>query len=130
MAPHEMADRSVRGIIISTLLILISIVICISVVVVGIDASCAETIETWLPYYPGAEVREVRHDMFRARAMGNTLVVLHTQDDLRRVDRWYVDLRNRLTRDNMPPGLARVVHTVRREASSTVIYLHSQCAYN
>jgi hypothetical protein len=131
MAPHEMHDRSIPSIIISTIIIMLLVVLIFIGAVLGIDEACHSSIETWVPYYPDATVVDIEHDLFRPRAMGNSLVILETDDDSRTVTDWYQSLQATLRAENVPEGFAVYGYNIQpREGEGVTIYLYSECAYN
>jgi len=132
LAPHQYADRSIRGMIISTIVITIAIIVVFGLAVMGIDYSCQVTIETWTPYYPDAEVVSVEYDLFRPRAMGNSLVILSTPDEYLVVNEWYQDHQANLREMDQVEGIATYGFNVRNNPDSdgSLIYLFSECAYN
>jgi hypothetical protein len=131
MAPHEMHDVQFLASSSAPIIIMLLVVLIFSWGGFGIDEACHSSIETWVPYYPDATVVDIEHDLFRPRAMGNSLVILETDDDSRTVTDWYQSLQATLRAENVPEGFAVYGYNIQpREGEGVTIYLYSECAYN
>lgn len=62
---------------------------CIIVSFVGVDAMCYSSLSQRLPYYPGATVTLERHNFLRPFGMGETIVILDSDDPPETVQKWY-----------------------------------------
>jgi len=129
MAPHlRNRDNPVRATLLSTLVIMAGIFACTGVTVVAIDAACNEYIERWAPYYPNAEQISAEYDFIRLRGMGNSLVVLQTDDDRATVSRWYGEWYRNEAGSSQGIGTAGY-RLEERPDDSLYIYLFSRCAW-
>jgi hypothetical protein len=69
--------------------LLAAFVFCIGTVLLAIDRVCYTSLSRRLPLYPNAEVRLRQHNLFSEFGMGNTAVILFTQDEPDTVRQWY-----------------------------------------
>lgn len=129
-APHlNTGGRSLLGMLVSTLLLMLALVACMGTSIVVIDAACRASIEEWVPLYPKGEVVDVQHDFLRERAMGRSRVTLYTEDAPQDVSAWYREYQVSLrTRSNT---LASVDYRVRRapDDQGSLIDIISNCAF-
>ena len=65
------------------------IVGCIGTFMIGVDAGCYGAMTRKIPIYPGARVISQHYNLFRAFGMGETLVLIETDDDVETVRNWY-----------------------------------------
>jgi hypothetical protein len=103
--------------------------ICLGSIIVGADMICKSNVETWLPYYPNAEVVSIEHDFIRARAMGETWVVLSSPDDPETVRQFYRDNTLALMRAETLRGWAITDWRVEADpdGEGSIIRLYSLC---
>ena len=73
----------------SILVVMAVLFICIGVSFVGVDAMCYSSLSQKLPLYPGATVTLERHNFLRAFGMGETVMVLDSDDPVETVQAWY-----------------------------------------
>ena len=79
----------------------------IAVIILLADIKCAYDIENWwAPLYPNGETVDVQYDLFRARALGLTKVIMVSSDDVETVKQFYRDTRLATLRAEKTRGLA------------------------
>lgn len=128
MAPHERQQTSVTRVALSVMIIMAGIFACTGVTIFGIDAACNEYIDRWAPIYPEATQVELEYDFIRPRGMGNTYMVLETNDPLLEVNSWYIDRRAEAGRSE---GIGQAGFQVEPtdDGDGTIIRLYSTCAW-
>lgn len=117
------------------LLLILIIFGCLGVSVFTLDQLCYVTLSQRLPLYPDAEITVERHNMFRARGMGETYMELVSPDDPDTVSRWYGSTAGRYQREAVRTNdpLYRLA-TAERAIGSTedrdgsLIQLYGTCA--
>lgn len=126
--PRDRQDHT-RGTLIGLAVVSLSVVVLFGLVVLGLDADCHADIQRWLPLYPDAEVVSVEHDFFRAQAMGRTVMILRSPDDVLTTRRWYVDVWDREADIDPNRGLAIVNFQVNADPDSdgSLVILSSSC---
>lgn len=95
------------------LLVIILIVICTGTITLALDNICYAGLTQRIPIYPGAEIVNEEHNMFRQFGMGNTTITLITPDDPDTVRSWYASRNGTWLRQNLQssdPG-ARLLRT-------------------
>lgn len=71
------------------------------------DIKCAYDIENWwAPLYPNGKTVEVEYDLFRARALGVTKLIMESPDDVETVKQFYREKRLATLREGKTRGLA------------------------
>lgn len=83
--PYGCSQRALLG----TLLVVLVLFGCIGISFVGVDAMCYSSLSQRLPLYPGATVTLERHNFLRTFGMGETVMVLESDDPPDVVQRWY-----------------------------------------
>ncbi len=83
-----MKRPSVKGLS-GCLLVIILIAICGGTLTFAMDTMCYAGLTQRMPIYPGAEIVNEEHNMFRSFGMGNTTLTLFTPDDPETVRAWY-----------------------------------------
>lgn len=78
-----------RRALLSVLVLLVALFACVGVSFVGVDAMCYSSLSQRLPLYPGATVTLERHNFMRAFGMGETIMVLESDDPPEVVQAWY-----------------------------------------
>lgn len=63
------------------LAIIVGIFLCSGVSFFAVDRVCHAALSQRLPLYPGAEVRSRTHNLFSEFGMGNTVIVLYSEDE-------------------------------------------------
>ena len=140
MAPHE-RKRSIKGTILSVIVIMIGIVACTGGLVVAIDVRCRVDIDHWMPVYPQSEIQVIQQTGFlRPRASGISQILYVTEDDPQTVQSWYRDYRREITRNvtnqDNPNAAARGMATTsfrimeNPDGEGSRILQVSECAYN
>lgn len=94
----------------------------------GVDQMCINDAERRLPFYPGALKVSEQSNGLRVRGVGNSLVVLETEDSPEEVEAWYEAHNLELLNE----GKTRGVNTVSRwleptARGATQIFYLSQC---
>lgn len=115
--------------IIKTFAILIAFAVGTVVLLVGSgDVMCSVDIERRLPLYPDAEVVATEYNFLRPRAIGVTLMRLHTDDDEEAVRQFYRDHTLALLDEGNFNGLASVEYRVQPDDDDgTNVILYSEC---
>src|SRR5512134_3595315 len=83
--PYGCSRRALLG----TLILLIALFGCVGVSFVGVDAMCYSSLSQKLPLYPGATITLERHNFLRSFGMGETIMVLESDDPPETVQAWY-----------------------------------------
>lgn len=120
---------------------MVGIFTCTVMLTFTMDVHCHNDIEHWMPVYPGSVeiVEETRHDFFRPRAMGRTLMYFTTDDMPNVVRKWYRDHRREITRGRYSPnsetamqGVSNTLYQVQENADGdgSIITHRSECAFN
>ncbi len=79
----------------------------IAVIILLADVKCAYDIENWwAPLYPNGETVEVEYDLFRARALGVSKLIMESPDDVETVKQFYRDKRLETLNAGKSRGLA------------------------
>ncbi len=129
----ETSKQSSRRALLGIVLILALIVICVTLVTIGLDVACYNDINNWVPMYPNAEVIELEYQgLFRPRAMGATSVVLLSPDPVNVVRHWYYENLQKRIRERTSRGFAETDRWIEEnpDGEGTLIYLYSSCAWN
>lgn len=75
--------------LLALLVVPLVVLLCVLVTFVGVDSLCYSGLTQRLPIYPGATVTLERHSGLRAFGMGETILILETDDTLETVRDWY-----------------------------------------
>lgn len=120
---------TLRGCVISTLLIFAATAFCAVTGVLVIDQSCATHISEWMPPYPDAETVAQHYNFIRPFAMGITLMEQRTDDSVEDVNKWYEAHRFNTTLTE-ETAIATMLMDVRPapDGNGTVIRLSTACA--
>lgn len=120
---------TMRGCVISTLLIFAATAFCTVTGVLVIDNTCATQINAWMPPYPEAEMIREYHNFLRPFAMGVTVVEQHSEDSVETINAWYTAQRFN-TEINEDNSIATMLMDVQPapEGSGSVIRLSTACA--
>ena len=79
----------------------------IAVIILLADVKCAYDIENWwAPLYPNGETVDVEYDLFRARALGVSKLIMESPDDVETVKQFYRDKRLETLNAGKSRGLA------------------------
>jgi len=101
------ATRKQAGCIKTSLTMVGTGVAIIAVIILLADIKCSYDIENWwAPLYPNGETVSVEYDLFRARALGVTKVIMVSSDDVETVKQFYRDTRLATLRAKKTRGLA------------------------
>ncbi|MEQ8674545.1 MAG: hypothetical protein RLP44_11330 [Aggregatilineales bacterium] len=105
--------------------------ICGATVYVGLDVSCYNDAQKWLPDYPDAELLSEDYTFIRAFGVGETTRILFTTDDEDTVEDWYFnrDQTTNATGARRDDGIGFMRWTVREAGwGGTQIVLYSECS--
>ncbi|MBI5670753.1 MAG: hypothetical protein HZC41_22395 [Chloroflexi bacterium] len=83
--PYGCSRRALLGM----LVVVGAMFTCIGISFVGVDAMCYSSLSQRLPIYPGATVTLERHNFIRTFGMGETIVMLESDDPPDVVQAWY-----------------------------------------
>ena len=78
-----------RRILLGTLAVTIAMVLCISVVAIGIDRTCVADLTPRLPIYPNTTVKSEQHNFLTPFGMGESIMILQSNDPAEVVRDWY-----------------------------------------
>jgi len=111
-------------------LLLLLIFACFGIFLATVDRLCHASIEKWAPYYPNAVVISADHNYLYPRAIGDSRVVLSSDDDVETVKQFYRDLMISLLQAEETHGLAATNWRVEAdpENNGSIIILYSSCA--
>ncbi len=101
------ATRNQTGCLKTTLIMVGSAFAFICLILLLADIKCAYDIENWwAPLYPNGKTVEVEYDLFRARALGVTKLIMESPDDVETVKQFYREKRLATLREGKTRGLA------------------------
>ena len=124
------ATRGQAGCLKTTLILVGVSVAFIALIIVAADIKCSYDIENWwAPLYPNGETVRVEYDLFRARALGETIWYMESSDDVETVKQFYRDTRLETLRAGKTRGLAiseSDAHPLENGEGSRII-LYSSC---
>lgn len=86
--------------------LMIAVFGCIAITTLGIDAACYSSMTKKIPVYPNATVTSEQHNFLRTFGMGETLMMLDTDDAPSTVRNWYgetVAAAYEASKDNRDP---------------------------
>ncbi len=72
---------------------------CGSVTLLVADAACFRSLTAKIPVYPNAAITQERYTLLRPFGLGETVMVLNSNDDLPVVEQWYTVVAERNRRD-------------------------------
>jgi hypothetical protein len=108
--------------------------VCVGISFVGVDAMCYSSLSQRLPVYPGATVTLERHNFMRAFGMGETVMILDSDDPPDVVQRWYGRITydgQQRARENHDPfyymATARYSVTVAEDGTGAQVILSGGC---
>ena len=78
-----------RRALLAVLLVIGGMLACISLSFVGVDAMCYSSLSQRLPIYPGATITLEQHNFLRTFGMGETVMILDSDDPPDVVQSWY-----------------------------------------
>ncbi|MDX1992325.1 MAG: hypothetical protein SF029_08050 [bacterium] len=121
-----------RGCLFTAVLVLITLVGCISTSYITIDVSCIGDANRWLQDYPGSRVVMMDYSWLRPFGIGETRRILYTPDAAEEVEHWYRqnDIDLGLNGDRRDDGTAvlRWAAAPYPQGEGAVITLYSSCA--
>jgi len=103
--------------------------ICVLVLGVTIDGVCAREAAELIPIYPNSTLVRESYTLVRPFGMGDTVMVLETDDPQREVLQWYIDVRKKAPSN--PQALAVLNFDIRprEDGTGARILLTSDCAW-
>lgn len=69
--------------------VLLLMVLCVVVTTLALDGTCLADMEPRLPRYPDATVTFAQHNFLTQFGMGESVLMLHSDDDVATVREWY-----------------------------------------
>jgi hypothetical protein len=102
---------------------------CVGTTLFAGDRLCRWSIESNLPYYPEARVVSIENNYLRPRAIGQTIVVLSSPDDVETVKQFYRDFTIARMNSEAARGLASTSWAVEPapDGNGSIIRLFSEC---
>lgn len=107
---------------------------CIGVTTLSIDAACYNSMTPKIPVYPNGRITLEQHNFLRAFGMGETVMIIDTDDEPNVVREWYgktVGAAYKAAQDNFVPFffLANARYSVGRaeDGTGTQIILNGVC---
>lgn len=93
------------------------------------DIACYQSIDTWMPLYPGAETVSADFNFIRPRGLGSTLIVMRTSDDPETVEAFYRQNVDALVNKGTPRGMGTTDFFAQEnpEREGSLITLYSRC---
>lgn len=85
----ERRSPGCRRMFLGTLVVVIGIVLCISTITVVVDRTCVNDMKPRLPIYPNATVKLAQHNFLTQFGMGESVMILHSDDPAVTVRDWY-----------------------------------------
>lgn len=122
-----------RRTLLSLVVIIGSIIVCVGGVSFALDGTCVSSLGPRTPIYPGATTVSERHTMMRPFGMGETVMILYSDDDSTTIRDWYARTVGGVLRENSQKGV-RVYGTANWDVSTaedgvgSQIILYSNCA--
>jgi len=103
--------------------------ICVLTLSVTIDSVCAREASEQIPPYPNSTVIRQSHTLFRPFGMGETVMVLETDDDQRDVLKWYTEIRQQAVSNYQGLSVLNFNVSPRESGDGARIVLTSDCAW-
>ena len=123
-------NRKSAGCIKTTLILFGSAFIFLAAILLLADIKCSYDIENWwAPLYPNGETVDVQYELFRPRALGVTIWIMTSTDDVETVRQFYRDTRIATLKAEKTKGIASAdsaVHPLEDGEGSRIV-LHSAC---
>ncbi len=112
----------------SILAMLAFTIICFLGMGATVDVVCHNSITPWLPFYPNARIVTQEHNFIRPHALGLSLTMLSTPDDLETVQQFYRENIISLLQKETARGLAATDWRAEENPDGgTLIRLYSEC---
>lgn len=131
----EKSSGNLRRTLGGCLVILLAVLLCSVASVFAVDQMCYTSMSKRLPAYPNAELIAERHNLFRARGMGETYLEYRSSDDPDTVQRWYGENVGAVQREALRTGdqayfmaSADRSITAATDGSGSQIQLYGRCA--
>ena len=127
----ERQPRGCKQSLLSVFAVIGAIVLCIGGTTLGLDGACVADVAPRMVVYPGATLVSENHTFFREYGMGETGIVLHSDDDPEKVRSWYAVtisdiLRKRGTTGTF--GAVKWLVQASNDGKGSDIALYSKCA--
>jgi hypothetical protein len=71
------------------LVVVLAATLCIGVTGFTFDRLCSSNLSQLIPFYPGSQMISERHSFLTMYGIGETVVILHSDDDPNVVNSWY-----------------------------------------
>ncbi len=127
-------DRQPRGCrrsLLGLLAVIGAIVLCVGGTTLGLDGICVADVAPRMVSYPGSTVVSENHTLFREYGMGETGIVLHSDDDPEKVRSWYAVTTSDLAQKRGSAGTFGAVKWLVQageDGKGSDIVLYSKCA--
>lgn len=118
--------------VIGTGVVLVVMTLCVVVTTLVLDDACSADMTERLPLYPGATVTFQQHNFLRQFGMGESVMILHTDDEVAVVRAWYSkamgEIYSRMQRANLRRfGQTNYTVGADESGSGTQIILYGRC---
>ncbi len=124
------ATRNQAGCLKTAIIMVGTAVLFIAAIILLADIKCGYDIENWwAPLYPNGETVSVEYDLFRPRALGETMWIMESTDDVETVKQFYRNKRLETLDAGKTRGLAwteSFVQPLENSAGSRII-ISSAC---
>ncbi len=119
------------------LIVVLLIGACTTVTTLGLDAMCYNDLSQRLPIYPGARITLERYSFLRRYGMGETLIILDSDDPEATVRDWYGREQGRVAQRIRQDGNLRLFYgfsnatasvTTAEDGTGSQIILSGTCA--
>lgn len=107
----------------------LGILLCLFALGVSIDMVCVRDANDMIPIYPNSTLISQSYTMFRPFGLGDTVVVLETDDAERDVLEWYGDIRTQNMTSYQSLAEMRFSVGPRADGAGARIVLTSDCAW-
>jgi hypothetical protein len=85
----ERRSPGCRRMLFGTLAVIMAMVLCVTVVTIGVDRTCVSDLKPRLPIYPNTTVKLEQHNFLTQFGMGESVMILHSDDPVEVVRDWY-----------------------------------------
>ncbi len=121
-----------RRMVIGSAAVLLVMVLCVVVTTLALDGTCSADMEPRLPRYPNATVTLEQHNFLTQFGMGESVLMLHTDDDVAVVREWYGRTIGAIYADMQKNNVRTFGHTnytvgQSETGSGTQIILYGRC---
>jgi len=127
----ERQPRGCRRSLLSLVGIVGAIILCVGGTTLGLDGACVADVAPRMVFYPGAKVVSENYTFFREFGMGETGIVLHSDDDPEKVRSWYAVTISDILKQRGSAGTFGAVKWLVQasdDGKGSDIALYSKCA--